>query len=93
MRFRLVVVCVCVFAAVMLAASHAGAQDLCFNPPVNYPVGWAPSSVLAADLDEDGDADLVVVCTSSDNSDTLIPQAKTHFAGWQWPSGRRFSAG
>ena len=67
MRLRLVVTCISVFAVVMVPAADASAQSFCFDVAMNYTAGSAPQSVSAADLDGDGDFDLVVANAGSDN--------------------------
>ncbi len=48
----------------LLPGASAHAQTVCFEAPVSFPVG-TPSSVAAADLDRDGDVDLLVVVGSN----------------------------
>ena len=79
-RFLLVVTCVCVFVAVMLPASHASAQALCFESALNYAAGGGANSVIAADLDGDGDADLAVANFGSDNVSVLKNNGDGTFA-------------
>src|SRR3989304_8196514 len=71
MRFRLVVICAAVFAAVILSASRVSAQGFCFNAAISYAAGDGPSSVFAADLDGDGDQDLAVANAFSNNVSVL----------------------
>jgi hypothetical protein len=55
----------------VLSASHARAQSLCFEVAVNYGVGASPKSVVAADLDGDGDQDLAVANWGSNDVSVL----------------------
>ncbi len=47
------------YALIMLLLSPRSSRSLCLDPAVNYPVGDEPWSVVGADLDGDGDIDLV----------------------------------
>jgi hypothetical protein len=54
--------------------------NICFNPAVNYAVGTAPWSVFAADLDGDGNQDLVAANSVSNNVSLLMNNGNGTFA-------------
>ncbi len=61
------------FVAIWLLSTTAAlAQDSLFAPAVNYAVGITPCSVIAADLDDDGDNDLAVANDTSYSVSVLM---------------------
>jgi len=64
----------------LLLVPQTRAEALCFEGAVNYVLGSSPVSVFAADLDGDGDADLVVANHESNNISALMNHGDGTFA-------------
>lgn len=63
-----------------LMAGEAVALDLIFDPPVDYPAGYVPTSVQAGDFDVDGSLDLAVANIDSSTISILINNGSGAFA-------------
>ena len=60
-----------------------------FLPKTDYAAGTNPSSILAADLDADGDIDLATANYSSNNVSVLLKQRQRHFPAQNRFQGRK----
>ncbi len=66
--------------AAFASLSSAALAQLQFDPPVVYPIGSAPSAVLAVDLDADNDLDLVAANRVTNNISVMLNTGTGTFA-------------
>ncbi|WP_166512663.1 FG-GAP repeat domain-containing protein [Desulfallas thermosapovorans] len=57
--------------------------SVCFQPAVNYPVGFAPRNITAADFDNDGGLDLATI--KSQHEFLFAPYCRP----WPWQQSQQ----
>jgi hypothetical protein len=73
---RIVLLLASAALAVLLVSSLAGADaTITFAPAKNFPAGDSPRAVAAADLDKDGDTDIMTVHNAIDRVSVLKRRA------------------
>src|SRR5215208_2668234 len=81
MMKRIILLLASAALAVLLVSSVAGAAaTITFAPAKNFPAGDSPRAVAAADLDKDGDTDIVTVHNAIDRVSVLKRRADGTFA-------------
>ena len=81
MMKRIILLLASAALAVLLVSSVAGADaTITFAPAKNFPAGDSPRAVAAADLDKDGDTDIVTVHNAIDRVSVLKRRADGTFA-------------
>src|SRR5215211_2474658 len=81
MMKRIILLLASAALAVLLVSSVAGAAaTITFAPAKNFPAGDDPRAVAAADLDKDGDTDIVTVHNAIDRVSVLKRRADGTFA-------------
>jgi FG-GAP-like repeat len=80
MMKRIVLLLASAALAVLLVSGVAWAATITFAPAKNFPAGDSPRAVAAADLDKDGDTDIMTVHSAIDRVSVLKRRADGTFA-------------